>query len=81
MVIATNTLSMSFQYQSRGRGFKSRRARQSINRLGGGGALSPPSTCPELALFSAAPVPVMLVGFILVPFLAVHMERGPWGAP
>jgi len=32
---------MEFHGQSRGRGFNSRRARQSITRLGGGGVLSP----------------------------------------
>ena len=35
--------------QSSGRGFKSRRARQFQQREGGG-VLSPPSTCPELAV-------------------------------
>jgi hypothetical protein len=48
-----DSLDVSFHCQSRGRGFKSPRARQSINALGGGGTLSPPSTCPELALFPA----------------------------
>ena len=47
-----DSLDVPFHCQSRGRGFKSRRARQSIDRLEGGGVLSPPSACPELALFS-----------------------------
>src|SRR5262245_19045643 len=37
--------------QSRGRGFKSRRARHEITRLRGGGCSPPPLTFPELSLF------------------------------
>ena len=47
-------LGSTLDCQSRGRGFKFRRARQIIDRLGGGGVLSPPSTCPELALSRGA---------------------------